>query len=997
MITFSVLGSLMLRSSGADVDLPGALPGRTLALLLARAGRPLPVEVIADQLWHGAPPRTARKSIQVIIHRLRRMTGLRDRLVLSESGYLLRLAESECDALAFESAIARATRLYEDGDLPAAELLFARALDMWRGPPFAGVDDVPMVRDESQRLTGLRLAAWENHADTALRLGRHYGVIAELARMVAANPFRERLRGQLMLALYRSGRVAEALQEYRSARASIAEELGVEPGSGLQDLHCQMLNRDPRLLLSAAALVREHSFLPRSTPGFTGRRSELDWLDDRARDVSSTAVISSVSGVGGVGKTALMLHWAYLRTDQFPDGQLFVNLGGGEHGLTTPKGALHHLLTCLGVPKPELPVSLEDTAAQYRALLAGRKVLVLLDDARTADQVRPLLPGAPDCFVIVTSRTSLGGLVACDGARQFHLRPLPPGDAMALLRQLLGEARVDGEPEATQRLAEVCGGMPLALRIAAANLSERPDTRVAAYVAELEALGPIAALVVDGDEHHGVKAVFDASYEMLSPAHRAAFRMCGAIPGPDLTRDSVAAGAGITIGEADAALTVLVGTHFVEESRPGRYAMHDLVRGYSREMLQASGTPESEPLDRLLHHYRHVANTALALVRPGLLSTAPVNDHERNSDAAVPSTPAAAAAWLGSEYENLAAAISSAAAQGMADHVQALVDPLWQLCHHYGQTSQWISTFEAVIDAMRRHGAGDAIYPVLNALGNAYVMAGQSEAAIDAHSRCAQAWADAGRTVDAARARTNLAASMERLARYPDALAELARALETFRQADLPSYQAYVLGLMGSVRQRLRDFTGAHACLTEALELLRPTGRNTDLARTLNMLANVCLDLRRIPEASEFVEAAVDVARESGNAHLETMAQTTRASILRALGRYEESLTLSRKAHQAICAMNMPGNECESQLEMGLTYALSGRPEEALEAYRQAQAIAKNLGEVHLRVRALLGLGSCLREIDPDGAVEHLRAALTLMEDLELPEVEDARRVLATL
>lgn len=1007
MIHFQVLGSWTLQADGTDIELPGAMPGRLLALLLCRWGNPLPADHIIEQLWPGQPPpRTAKKFIQVTIHRIRRLPGMRDRIVLSGQGYHMRLKTEECDALRFLHAVAGARTLIEGGELPAADRVLAQALDLWRAPAFAHFDDVPLVLDESRRLDEVRLTALEDHADLGLSFGRHLTMVEMLARAAAENPFRERLRAQLMLALYRSGRLADALQAYRDARDMMVAELGVEPEALLQDLHRRILNRDPGLLApdsvppSASAPSLHRNFLPRGVPAFVGRQREMEWLDTCAQDTPGAAVITSVAGMGGVGKTALMIRWAHQRTDLFPDGQLYVTLRGrpGDADASV-RQALHHLLTCLGVPVPELPASLEDATASYRALLAGRRALVLVDDARTADQVRPLLPGGPGCFVIVTSRSSLTGLVACDGARQLTLHPMPDDDAMNLLRQLLGDERFDREPAGVAGLADICAGLPLALRIAAAHLLDRPEVRVADYVAELLADSPVAALAVDGDGHHGVKAVFDASLEALSASAVRVFHVLGAIPGSDFTRDVVAVAAAVSLDEADAALATLVTFHFVEEGRPGRYTIHDLLRSYSQDLLRRSGAPPTAPLANVLDFYRHVASTALSVVRPGFTtsgSTPSSTDDRRGPwGLAVPVTVAAVTAWVSSEHVNLAAAISDAAEHGMVDHVQALVDPLWQLSHCHGHVGRWIGTFEGVIAGIRRHGAGDAIFPVLNALGNAYVMAGLYERAAEAHAECVRAWTGQGSDVDTARARTNLAASLERMARYPEALAELQLALTTFEDHGLAPHHAYVLGLMSSIHQRQGHLASARDGLIEALELLRGTELTTDTARTLDALADVCLDLGLLDEAERYVTEASQLARESGNRHIETMTKATRASILRVRGRYEESLTAAHEAHESFKALGIPGGECENLLQMGLTYSVSGRLGEARHTYQQALKIAAGVGEKHLEARALLGIGKSLHDTDPADAMAMTRAALAIFETLAAPEAADARRVLA--
>jgi DNA-binding SARP family transcriptional activator len=1009
MIHFQVLGSWTLRADGADHELPGAMPGRLLALLLCRWGSPLPVDRIIEQLWPGQPPpKTAKKFIQVTIHRLRRLPGMRDRIVLSGRGYHLCLKTEECDALRFLHAVAAARGLADAGDPQAADRVFAEALSLWRTPAFAHFDDVPLVLDESRRLNELRLTVLEDHADIGLSFGRHLTMVEVLARAAAENPFRERLRVQLMVALYRSGRLADALRAYRDARDLMVAELGIEPEAPLQEMHRRILNRDPELLTpdtvppSAAAPRPQRNFLPRGVPAFVGRQQELEWLDVCARDMSGAAVITSVAGMGGVGKTALMIRWAHQRTDLFPDGQLYVNLRGHSGDAdASMRQALHHLLTCLGVPVSELPASLDDATASYRALLAGRRALVLVDDARTADQVRPLLPGGPGCFVVVTSRSSLTGLVACDGARQLTLHPMPDDDAMNLLRQLLGDERLDRESAGVAGLAEICGGLPLALRIAAAHLFDRPQLRVTDYVAELLADSPVAALTVDGDGHRGVKAVLDASLDTLPPSAVRVFHVIGAIPGSDFTRDVVAVAAAVSADEADAALATLVTFHFVEEGRPDRYTIHELLRSYSQDLLRRSGAPETGPLARVLDFYRHVASTALAAVRPGFTtsgSTPPSGDDRRWPDGvAVPATTAAVTAWFSNEHVNVAAAISEAAEHGMVDDVQALVNPLWQLCHHHGHVGRWIGTFEGVIAGIRRHGAGDAIVPVLNALGNAYVMAGLYERAAEAHAECVRAWTVQGFDVDTARARTNLAASLERMARYPEALTELRLALTTFERHGLAPHYAYVLELMSSIQQRQGHLTASRDNLIEALDLLRKAGLKADTARTLDALADVCVDLGHLDEAETYATEASRVAREYGNRHIETMTKATRALILRARGRYEESLTAAYEAHESFTALGIPGAECENLLQMGLTYSVSGRLREATQTYRRALTIAAGLGEKHLEARALLGIGKSLHGTDPADAMAKTRAALVIFETLAAPEAADARRILAGL
>lgn len=993
MIEFSVLGPMTVRAGGVDLEPPCGLPGRMLALLLTQWGqRPLPVDVIADQLWIGSPPRTVRKFIQVIIHRLRRLPGLHERIVWTDLGYLLQMHPGECDAILFEDLLSRASQLVQDGNPQAAEQALSRALRLWRGQAFSGTDDVSMVAAERARLEELRLTAFEDRTDIALELSLHHNLVAELSDAVAVHPFRERLRGQLMLVLYRSGRSVEALEEYRRARALLIDELGVEPGLPLQQLHKRMLDQDANLLGKNAVSVASsasRSFLPRNVPGFTGRQEEFDWLDEVAKEPFATAVISTIAGMGGIGKTALMIHWAHRRAGLFPDGHLHVNLSTFDGLAINSRQALNHLLSCLGVPTAELPLTIEDAAAQYRALVAGRRILLLIDNAQTADQVRPLLPGAASCLVVITSRADLGGLVAREGARHLTLRPMPYGDSMELLSRLVGGSRIAAEPAAAEQLTGICGGIPLAIRIASAHLTVNPALRIDDYVSGLLMSGPSAALTMQGDEQNGIEAVFGTSVASLPPLPAGVFRVLSCIPGAEVSRDCVAAAANISTDEADAALAILLANHLVEENRPGRYALHDLLRDYAQRLVEASGEPVIEPVDRVLKLYRNVAARAQTLVNAKFVHPIDADCPTAGLGIPMPNTREAAVTWFATEYTNMAAAIATAAAHGMVEHVRALVDPLFQHCYHQGEISMWTATFESVVADMRRHGDDEAIYPVLNTLGNAYSLAGHYEAAIDAHTKCVEAWTRTDRHIDAGRARTNLAGSLERTADYSGAMHHLELALQTFHSAEAASFEAYVLGMMALIHQRLGQLPEARDRLAQALTILRPTALRSDLARTLNTLADVCVELGLLDEASTHVSEAITYARESGDSYLETMATTTQASILRRLGRFEESLDLSQQAHGALHDMGIAGGTCENWLHIGLTYAEWGRTDEALSAYREAESMAAGLGEQHMQGRALWGIGRC--HTDPSIAEENLRGALDIFEQLGVPDAAAVR------
>jgi tetratricopeptide (TPR) repeat protein len=614
-----------------------------------------------------------------------------------------------------------------------------------------------------------------------------------------------------------------------------------------------------------------------------------------------------------------------------------------------------------------IPDSLKDSsaAARYRAALAGKRMLVMLDDAHDVDQVRTLLPGEPRCHVIVTSRASLSGLIARDGARRLVLEPLPDEDGSALLQTIVGHARCDAEPTEVAELIALCAGLPLAVRIAAAHLLDRPSLTVADYLEQLHHAGKLAALRIADDEHYSVKAVLSRSVAVLTEPDRRSFALLGVVPGRDFTAAALAALTGEPVADAAATLRRFTAAQRADERVPGRFTMHDLVREYA-----AGLAPDpAEPLGRLLAFYRTMTGRAIAVIRPG------------HSDEDGVMSMDEARRWFMAEHDNLAAAVLAAARHGFDSDVRAIVDPLWKVCYALGRVDRWITVFESVLAEMAEHDRGAARLPVLNTLGNAYAVAGRYDRAVAAHTECAREWALAGADVDAARARTNLAGSYERLGRYDEALVELESALATFRAAGLPQLEAYVLGVgIPDVRKRLGDFTGARNSLLAALDLIRPGGPSIDLAQALNNLGHVCELIGDVDQALAHAEEALRTAQEVGSRHLETMTLTTMASALRRQGDLARSLELSKLAQVALEEMGMAGLACENRLEIGETHAATGHFSLALEAYEAAAEAARELGERLLLGRALAGLAQCAP--DPVTAARHREAALSIFQEL---------------
>jgi DNA-binding SARP family transcriptional activator len=494
---FAILGPLLVHDGDALVEVPKGRQRVLLAALLLHPGKPVPADALAEMVWDGAPPPGAEVTLRSHVLRLRRVLGPRAaaRLETCPPGYLLQAEEDEVDLLRFRCLCRDGAAAARAGAWGRAHVLLSEALDLWRGAPLAGVPSESLREHKTRDLEALRRQAGEWRTDAALHLGGHAELVPGLHSLIAENPLQERIHGQLMLALYRCGRQGEALAAYEHARDILIGELGTEPGPELQELHQRILSGDLALASiepppfgaePARALPRE---LPPAVPGFTGRQAELQTLtrllERPGEQPAEAIVISAIAGTAGVGKTALAVQWAHQAAGRFPDGQLYVNLRGYDSGQPVPAtDALARFLRSLGVPGQDIPPDEDERAARYRSLLAGKQMLVVLDNAGSAHQVRPLLPGTPACTVLVTSRGTLAGLVARDGAARLELDVLPLAEAVALLRTVIG-ARADAEPEAAAELAVQCCRLPLALRVAAEIAASRPAMLLSGLVSEL--------------------------------------------------------------------------------------------------------------------------------------------------------------------------------------------------------------------------------------------------------------------------------------------------------------------------------------------------------------------------------------------------------------------------------------------------------------------------------------------------------------------------------
>lgn len=652
---FRVLGPLEVVRDGEAVPINGPKLRVLLAALLVRANATVSVDQLAERLWGEHPPATARKSTQVYALRLRRMLGDDALIETRPDGYRIRLDPGQLDLDCFRATVGQAAR----AGTRAEELrLLTDALACWRGPALSDVPSESMQREDAVQLAEERLRARDRYFEVSLEQGRHSEIIGELGPLTREHPWQESFWAQLILALHRSGRRADALDTYRTVHRMFTEELGVEPGARLQRVHRTILAEEspepvsPRLAICQLP-ADVHTFVGRSAPmdALTGMSIAGPGARGRWRNVV-------ISGPPGVGKTALAVHVAHLFSPSFADGQLYVNLQGyAADPPLAPAAVLTRFLGTLGVPRERIPAEVEEQAALFRSVLSGRKMLLLLDNAVSAEQIRPLLPGQPGCAVLVTSRQDLRGLSVDPGADHLPLGVLTEAESRTVLADLLGAARAEAEPDAIAELAEACAHLPLALRIAGANLAADPGRGIAEYTAELTKSGRLAELTIDGDERSAVRVAFDHSYLRLSSGDRKLFRLLGLTPGQDIGVPAAAALADAAPPDTSRALDRLTAANLLQRPVRGRYQFHDLIREYAVDRARAedSAAETTAALTRLIDLSLHTAAAAVRLLYPG----APHRTLPDPEAATIPlPTEAAALNWLDQERDNLVATIT---------------------------------------------------------------------------------------------------------------------------------------------------------------------------------------------------------------------------------------------------------------------------------------------------------------------------------------------------
>ncbi|WP_328498439.1 tetratricopeptide repeat protein [Streptomyces sp. NBC_00414] len=855
----TVLGSIESHIDGRPVPLGHVRQRSVLAALMVDTGRPVTTGQLTERVWGEDRPRQARATLHGYVSRLRQALSDTAEVAITRDGggYVLALADTATvDLYDFRHLVAQAR---EADDLRAMALL-EDALARWSGEAF-GALDTPWFNSVRDTLDQERFAAQLDHDDLRLRLGRHSELLPGLRARSAAHPLDERLAGQVMLALHRSGRPAEALAHYQRVRHRLAGELGIEPGPALRQIQAAVLDPDHTPSVSRTSAPgpdRSHrapatppAQLPAPVTTFTGRHGELAQLDE----LVGTAGIIALTGTAGVGKTALAVHWAHRVRHAFPDGQLYANLRGFDPSAdaTKPAEALRGFLVALGVRPDRVPAGLEEQTGLYRSLLAGRKVLILLDNARDAEQVRPLLPGVPGTCTLVTSRNGLTSLAVTESARLLTVDPLTSGQARALLTARLGGPRIDAEPAAVREIAARCAGLPFALAVVAARAAARPHFPLALLAEELRAdSGRLDALDA-GDPATQVRAVFFWSYRALGADAARVFRLLGLHPGPDLAVPAAAALAGLPVSTARARLTDLTRAHLLTEHRPGRYTWHDLLRAYAAELARTQDTDRERAGHRMLDHYLRTARRADALLTP---RRAPADataeqlaDHQDALD------------WFTAEYPILLALV----ARAPAPDVWELASTLITFLDRNGHWQALATTQTTALEAAGQHGDTAARADAHRGLGLALDRLGHHARAHAQYHRALALYGDLDSHWGQARVHQHLARISESEGRHRRALTHARHSLDHYRAERDTAGQSAALNDIGWVLAQLGDHTAALTTCRESLALAEAAGDLNGLAHIRDSLGYVHLRLGEYEEAASQYRRAVALFRQTGD------------------------------------------------------------------------------------------------------------------------------------
>ncbi|WP_034217753.1 AfsR/SARP family transcriptional regulator [Actinoplanes subtropicus] len=974
-----LLGPLeVLADDGTPAELPGRHLPRLLAVLAWQLNRPVSVDTLQEALWGALPPPAARSSLRVHVHHLRQAIG-HSRIRLTGGGYALRIEPGELDVDEFRALAAAGSRALAAGRAADGVALLRSAVALWRGTALEGLRDVLPLDAAADELEELRLETVEQCVDAELGLGSSGQLVAELRALIARHPFRERPRGQLMMALHRSGRQADALAEYRRAGAVLRDELGIEPGGALQRLHEQILTGTlpgpqppeppatvappPPQQQPATALASRASgpvrCLPRTVADFTGRESTiralLKLIGERGEPGESAPVVVVVDGMAGSGKTTLALHVASLVGDRYPDAHLYVNLHGhSEQQPLAPGSALMILLRQLGIPAEAIPADAVERVGLWRSEVAKRRVLVMLDNAASSAQVADLLPAAASALTLVTGRRRLTRL---EGVHLESLPVLDADEALTLLASIVGD-RVYAEAQAAQDVVRRCGGLPLAVRLAGARLAHRPRWRVAELVRRLDGsvLPQLAA------EDRTVADAFVLSYRQLPQRAQWAFRLLGLHPAETFDALAVAALAGLPLGQAEEVLDELVDVHLVEELDTGVFRLHDLIREYAAMLVaDLPAADRRAALLGLLDQQMHAAAATVEAARRALLV--------RDLRAPAPLRPdllaalADPAARLERERPHLMALVRAAEAVEPA-YAWRIPRAAWRYLWSRGYVDDIASLHQRALAAAELLGDDSAAATVLHYLASAHYMRAELDQACEMMLRAVRLRERLGETAGVTSSLGNLANIYGVMDRWPDSMrVALAAEARPVKSAG-PSTAVYTLA---QASFRLGRYPDALRYQRRALMAAAEAGDEARVGNCLLMLALIkhAAGLAGTGRTRRLLTASLRLFQRVHDRAGEIEARHELANLLRTQHRYAEALAEHRWVLDAIVPIRHPWWEARFRTDFADTLRLAGRAGEARAMAEHALRIARGRRLSYLTARAQAGLAECLLTTDP--------------------------------
>ena len=989
---FRLLGPLEAWQGSQLVHLGDRQQRYVLAALLLEANKPVFIDRLTEIIWGPAGHESATTLINGYISRLR--------MIFKEAGAEeLRLNKEPSNTRTFRVDVARidyfrfhdlrnqARVANHSGDDGRALALLHEAVALWRGDLLADLDNDELRRPYQQKLQRMRLETLHDLAQLEFYNGDYGWVIDHLFTPVSEDPSNERLAGLLARAMLETEDRTGALAIVNRT-AQVLRSSGMAPSPKLARLQQRALRGEPE---------RAPAQLPRNPHLFTGREVEIDALLTDWRTAADEPVapsIMTISGMPGVGKTALAVHAAHRLAHHFPDGQLVINLHGFTPNLdpVAPSTALERLLKLLGVPGTAIPECLEDRAAFYRSTLAGTRRLILLDNAKDEAQVEPLLPGAAGSLVIVTSRCRLSGL---DYSRSVHLDPMPAGDAIALLRQIVGSERIDRQDGAAEDVVEISGRLPLAIRLVAGRLMEHPNWQLK-HLADLLRKRALRLVEFDPAERR-LAATFYVSYEQLTPEQQRVFRLLGAVPGSDFDSLDVAALADVAVADVDELLEVLHRVSLVEDVSPGRYRLHDLLREHARILDGDHPTERDAAIARLLGYYLRTASAAASAVFP--------HDRHRLPPVSEPSLPGPAFGtdqdglnWLRSEHGNLVAAIRHAAHRGWHEFTWKLACVIWRYLYIRGHLNEWADTLRLALKAARE---AENVWGQAQALQHLSVMcwrSADSQQALEFGQQALQLWERLDDRHGEADAHSALGLAAKRLGRLTEARDHYGRAMDLYAELDDRRGYANVVDNLGDIDERVGLLQSALERHNTALSILQDVDDRQGQLYVLNNIGSVRQQLGQLDDAVLLHRRALAISEEIGYPHGTAFSLNYLGAAYRKMDYLDTATEFHERALVIVRNLGDPTLGTDVNNDFGETCRARGEHAQSMELHRQALIFADRTGDVRERARAHHGIARAMHAADlHQDANNHWLQAVVLYGNFDVPESDHIKTELVGL